>query len=235
MLHDKGLSTKIDWRDISGFSPEKRAELHRIRKWQQRGSVSSSIERSYAQGLTEIKRISDMLNIPKNIVETSAINYRKVASEGLTRGRSIKSIATACTYLACRQNKIVRTIEEFSNVSGVERKELASNYRFLVREMKLFVPPVKPNQQITKLANQMGLNGITEGIAHKLLLGAKEQKLTSGRGAKSIAAAACYIAARITGDYRTQREVGEAVDLTEVTIRNRYKEMMKRLNIIISI
>jgi transcription initiation factor TFIIB len=234
MLHDKGLSTKIDWRDISGFSPEKRAQLHRIRQWQQRSRVSSSTEKNLAIALSEISRISDTLNLPKNIVESSALTYRKALNEGLTRGRSIKGIATAATYLACRQSKLVRTVAELSKVSGIAKKEIASNYRFLVRKLKIFVPPVKPNQHITKLSNQIGLDGRTEGIAHKILIGAKKQKLTSGRGAKGIAAAACYIASIITGNYRTQREFAEAADLTEVTIRNRYREMMRRLKIIVS-
>jgi transcription initiation factor TFIIB len=234
MLHDKGLSTKIDWRDISGFSPEKRAQLHRIRHWQQRSRVSSSTEKNLATALSEIIRISDTLNLPKNIVESSALTYRKALNEGVIRGRSIKGIATAATYLACRQSKLVRTVAELSKVSGIPKKEIASNYRFLVRKLKLFVPPVKPNQHITKLSNQIGLDGLTEGIAHKILIGAKKQKLTSGRGAKGIAAAACYIASIITGNYRTQREFAEAADLTEVTIRNRYREIMRRLKIIVS-
>ncbi|HDQ05165.1 MAG TPA: transcription initiation factor IIB [Candidatus Bathyarchaeota archaeon] len=234
MLHDKGLSTKIDWRDISGFSPEKRAQLHRIRQWQQRSRVSSSIEKNLAVALSEISRISDALNLPKNIVESSAITYRKAVNEGLIRGRSIKGIATAATYLACRQSKLVRTVAELSKVSDIPEKEIASNYRFLVRKLKIFVPPVRANQHITKLSNQLGLNGRTEGIAHKILIGAKKQKLTAGRGAKGIAAAACYIASIISGDYRTQREFAEAADLTEVTIRNRYREMMKRLKIVVS-
>jgi transcription initiation factor TFIIB len=234
MLHDKGLSTKIDWRDISGFAPEKRAQLHRIRQWQQRSRVSSSTEKNLAVALSEISRISNMLSLPKNIVETSAITYRKAVNEGLIRGRSIRGMATAATYLACRQNKLIRTIAELSRASNINKKEIASNYRFLVRKLKIFVPPVKPNQHVTKLSNQIGLDGLTEGIAHKILIGAKKQKLTSGRGAKGIAAAACYIASIITGNYRTQREFAEAADLTEVTIRNRYREMMRRLKIIIS-
>lgn len=233
MLHDKGLSTKIDWRDIGGFAPKKRAQLHRIRKWQQRSRVSGSTEKNLAKALSEIGRISDMLNLPKNIVETSAITYRRAVNERLIRGRSIKSMATAATYLACRQNKLVRTLSELSKASGINRKEIASNYRFLVRRLKIFVPPVRPNQHITKLSNQVGLDGLTEGIAHKILLAAKKQKLTSGRGAKSMAAAASYIASKVTGNDRTQREFAEAADLTEVTIRNRYREMMKRLSIII--
>jgi len=234
MLHDKGLSTKIDWRDISGFAPEKRAQLHRIRQWQRRSRVSSSTEKNLAVALSEISRISDTLSLPKNIVENSAITYRKAVNEGLIRGRSIRGMATAATYLACRQNKLIRTIAELSRASNINKKEIASNYRFLVRKLKIFVPHVKPNQHVTKLSNQIGLDGLTEGIAHKILIGAKKQKLTSGRGAKGIAAAACYIASIITGNYRTQREFAEAADLTEVTIRNRYREMMRRLKIIIS-
>jgi transcription initiation factor TFIIB len=234
MLHDKGLTTKIDWRDISGFAPEKRAQLYRIRQWQQRSRVSSSVEKSLALALSEIGRIAGTLSLPKNIVETSAITYRKAVTAGLIRGRSIRGMAAAATYLACRQNKLVRTISELSKASGIDKKEIASYYRFIVRKLKIFVPPVRPNQHITKLSNQIGLDGLTEGIAHKILMGAKKQKLTSGRGAKSIAAAACYIASILSGNYRTQREVAEAADLTEVTIRNRYKEMMKRLKIVIS-
>jgi len=55
------------------------------------------------------------------------------------------------------------------------------------------------------------------------------------QGAKGVAAAASYIASKVVGEYRTQREFAEAANLTEVTIRNRYKEMMERLLFVISL
>ncbi len=235
MLHDKGLTTKIDWRDISSFAPEKKAQLYRMRKWQQRSRVSGSTEKSLTIALSEINRISGTLNLPKNIVETSAITFRKLVNESLIRGRSTRGMAAAATYLACRQNKLARTVGEISKASGISRKEITQDYRFLIKKMKIFVPPAKPNKQITKLSTQLDFDGLTEGIAHKILVGAKKQRLTLGRGARSIAAAACYIASKLSGTYRTQREVAEVADLTEVTIRNRYKEMIKRLEIIISL
>jgi transcription initiation factor TFIIB len=235
MLHDKGLATKIDWRDISGFDPERKAQFNRIRHWQQRSRVSSCKERNLAIALSEINRVSEALGLPKNIAETSAILYRKAINEGVTRGRSIRGIANACTYLACRQNKLIRTITEVSKASNISRKVIASNYRFLIKKLKIFVPPMRSNQHINKLSNQIGFTGMTEGVAHKILMGAKKEKLTSGRGPKSIGAAACYIASILTGERKTQREIAEAADLTEVTIRNRYKEMIKRLEIIISL
>jgi transcription initiation factor TFIIB len=235
MIHDKGLSTKIDWRDINRFTPKKKAQFHRLRRWQQRIRVSNSSEKSLALALSAIHRISDLLNLPKNIAETAAVIYRKAIKKHLIRGRSIRGIATATIYLACRQGELVRTINEMSKASGINRKEITSNYRFLVRKLKFFVPPVKPRQYIARLFNQLGLSGKIEGVAYKILRGAKKQRLTSGRGAKGIAAASSYIASIVTGEHRTQREFAEAVDLTEVTIRNRYKEIMNRLLIVISL
>ena len=54
-------------------------------------------------------------------------------------------------------------------------------------------------------------------------------KLTSGRGPTGIAAAATYIATVLTNERKTQREIAEIANVTEVTIRNRYKELLERL------
>ena len=46
-----------------------------------------------------------------------------------------------------------------------------------------------------------------------------------------IAASIIYIASVLCGKRRTQREVAEVAGVTEVTIRNRYKELIQNLNI----
>jgi transcription initiation factor TFIIB len=58
-----------------------------------------------------------------------------------------------------------------------------------------------------------------------------ELRLTSGRGPAGIAAAATYIASLLTDERRTQGEIAKGAHVTEVTIRNRYKELTQRLNI----
>jgi transcription initiation factor TFIIB len=55
--------------------------------------------------------------------------------------------------------------------------------------------------------------------------------LTSGRGPAGIAAAALYVAALINDEKKTQREVADVAGITEVTIRNRYKELLDRLDL----
>jgi transcription initiation factor TFIIB len=236
-IHDKGLSTMIDWhdRDFHGQSlPHgQKAQIYRLRKWQRRIRVSDATERNLAFALSEISKIANNLNLPRNILETASVIYRKAVKARLIRGRSIQGVTAAAIYVACRQCGVARTLDDIAQASTVNRKEVGRCYRFLLKQLNYFIPPVKTSQYITKFSNQLTMEGNTEEIAHKILFVAKELKLTSGRGPAGIAAAASYIASALTGERRTQREVAEIAQVTEVTIRNRYKELVERLQFII--
>jgi transcription initiation factor TFIIB len=232
-IHDKGLSTMIDWhdRDVYGksLSPGQKAQVYRLRKWQRRIRVSDATERNLAFALSEITKIANNLNLPKSILETASVIYRKAVKERLIRGRSIQGVTAAAIYLACRQCALARTLEEIAQASSVNKKEVGRSYRFLIKELNYSIPPLRPSQYITKFSNQLTMQGKVEEIAHKILGAAKELKLTSGRGPTGIAAAASYIASVLTGERKTQREIAEIAQVTEVTIRNRYKELVERL------
>ena len=236
-IHDKGLSTMIDWhdRDVYGkrLAPGQKAQIYRLRKWQRRIRVSDATERNLAFALSEISKIANNLNLPKNILETASVIYRKAVKERLIRGRSIQGVTAAAIYVACRQCGVARTLDEIAGASAVNKKEVGRSYRFLIKELNYFIPPLKPSQYITKFSNQLTMQGKVEEIAHKILAAAKELKLTSGRGPTGIAAAASYIASVLTGERKTQREIAEIAQVTEVTIRNRYKELVERLEFII--
>ncbi len=232
-IHDKGLSTMIDWRDrdVYGKSlpPGQKAQMYRLRKWHRRIRVSDATERNLAFALSEINKIANNLNLPKNVLETASVIYRKAVKERIIRGRSIQGVTAAAIYLACRQCKLARTLEEMAQASAMKKKEVGRSYRFLITKLNTHVAPVKASQYIAKFSNHLTLQGKTEEIAYKILTTAKELKLTSGRGPTGMAAATCYIASTLTGEKRTQREVAEIAQVTEVTIRNRYKELVERL------
>lgn len=238
-IHDKGLSTMIDWhdRDVYGrrLSPGQKAQVYRLRKWQRRIRVSDATERNLAFALSEIGKIANSLSLPKNILETASVIYRKAVKERLIRGRSIQGVTAAAVYVACRQCNLPRTLEEIAQASHNNKKEVGRSYRFLVRALGYFIPPVKPSQYITKFSNQLTMQGKVEEIAHKILITAKKARLTSGRGPTGIAAAASYIASVLTGERKTQREIAEIAQVTEVTIRNRYKELVEKLSFEISL
>jgi transcription initiation factor TFIIB len=232
-IHDKGLSTMIDWhdRDVYGrrLAPGQKAQIYRLRKWQRRIRVSDATERNLAFALSEISKIANNLNLPKNILETASVIYRKAVKEHLIRGRSIQGVTAAAIYVSCRQCGLARTLDEIAEASAIDKKEVGRSYRFLVRELDYFIPPVKPSQYVSKFSNQLTMQGKAEEIAHKILKMARKLRLTSGRGPTGIAAAASYIASVLMGERKTQREIAEIAQVTEVTIRNRYKELVERL------
>jgi transcription initiation factor TFIIB len=238
-IHDKGLSTMIDWRDKDTYGkmlPQtERAKVYRLRKWQQRSRVSNATERNLAFALSELSKMSSALNLPKNILETASVIYRKAVKLQLIRGRSIQGVTSAAIYMACRQCGVARTLDEVAQVSLVGRKEIGRSYRFMIKELDTFVPPSTASHYISRFSNQLGLVGNAETIAIRILNIAKALRLTSGRGPLGIAAAATYIASTLVNDRRTQRELAEQANVTEVTIRNRYKELIDSLSITIHV
>jgi len=232
-IHDKGLSTMIDWHDTDvygkKFTPGQKAQIYRLRKWQRRIRVSDATERNLAYALSEISKVANALNLPKNIVETASLIYRKAVKEHLIRGRSIQGVTAAAIYMSCRQCGLARTLDEIARAANINKKEVGRSYRFLVKELNYFIPPVKPGNYISKLSNRLTMEGKAEEIAHRIISMARKLKLTSGRGPTGIAAAASYIASVLTGERRTQREIAEIAQVTEVTIRNRYKELVEKL------
>lgn len=238
-IHDKGLSTVIDWRNKDSYGKDlsagKRAQIYRLRKWQQRIRVSNATERNLAFALTELDRVASRLGLPRNVRETAAMVYRRAVEKGLIRGRSIEGVAAAALYAACRQCKVPRTLDEIADAAKLNRKEIGRTYRFVARELGINLKPTTPMDYVPRFGSELGLSGEVQSKAIEILKKAMDQELTSGRGPTGVAAAAIYIASVLLGERRTQREVAEVAGVTEVTIRNRYKELAEKLDIEITI
>src|SRR5665811_229916 len=228
-IHDKGLSTMIDWRNRDSYgksiSSKNRAQLYRLRKWQRRIRVSNATERNLAFALSELDRMASALGLPRTVRETAAVVYRKAVDKNLIRGRSIEGVAAAALYAACRQCSVPRTLDEIEEVSRVSRKEIGRTYRFISRELALKLMPTSPIDYVPRFCSGLNLKGEVQSKSVEILRQASEKELTSGRGPTGVAAAAIYIASILCGERRTQREVADVAGVTEVTIRNRYKEL----------
>ena len=234
MIHDRGLSTTISWRsqDATGrhLTQEEKQRQYRLRKWQRRTSASDSTQRNLTQALSELTRIADELNIPQNVRETAAMIYRRAVTQGLIRGRTIQSVVASAIYMACRQCEVIRSLEDVAKAATITRKEAARNYRHLYKQLQPEVPQVDKDNLITKYVSQLRIAGSTERLCRKVMDQAAEQRLTIGRAPEGITAAALYIACKLNQEDRTQGEIAKVAQITEVTIRNRYKELLKKMD-----
>jgi len=227
---DKGLTTNVgEISDIYKLKGDETRKFLRLKKWQER--VSTSIERNLRLAMAELRRVASFLNLPNVVKDEASRIYNYVLQRGLVRGRSMESVIAACIYSSCRSYNIPRTLDEISNASDVERKEIGRTYRFIVRKMGIKTTPSSPKDYISRFASVLKLSPKTQNEALKILKNAETSELTSGRGPAGIAAAALYVAALLNDEKKTQREVADVAGITEVTIRNRYKELLERLKL----
>ncbi|QSG12320.1 Transcription initiation factor TFIIB, Brf1 subunit/Transcription initiation factor TFIIB [Halapricum desulfuricans] len=231
MMHDKGLSTNIDWRDKDAYgnslSSNQREKMQRLRKWNERFRTRDSKERNLKQALGEIDRMASALGLPENVRETASVIYRRALDEDLLPGRSIEGVSTSAVYAAARQAGVPRSLDEITDVSRVGKDEIARTYRYVVRELGLEVKPADPESYVPRFASDLDLSEEAEHRARELLTNAKEQGVHSGKSPVGLAAAAVYAASLLTNEKTTQAAVSEVADISEVTIRNRYHELLE--------
>ena len=227
---DKGLGTDVGQKgDIYKLGSKGKNKFFRLRKWQYR--ISTAIERNLKLALAELKRVASYLKLPKSVEEESARIYTMAVQRGLVRGRSMESVVAGALYAACRRHEVPRTLDELSEASGIDKKEIGRTYRFVTRELGIRILPSNPVDYIPRFASALKISADTQSKAVEILELAQSSELTSGRGPTGIAAASLYVAALTNNEKRTQREVADIAGVTEVTIRNRYKELIKKLNL----
>ena len=234
-IHDKGLSTTISQVDRDAFGRKlplaTRLQMWRLRKWQIRSRVHSSIDRNLAQAMGELDRLTSKVYISPPIKEKAALIYRKALDKRLVRGRSINAIAAAALYAACRGSGTPRTLREIAKASLVDKKDVARCYRLLLQELDVHMPVSDPLTYVSKIAEKNGISGKAQGAAIAILREARRKRVAAGKDPMGLAAAALYIACIQLNERKTQKDVAEAAGVTEVTIRNRYKALKKQLSL----
>ncbi len=232
--YDKGLSTVIRIeKDALGrqLSLKVKQQMWRLRRWQTRSKVHASQSRNLMLAMSELQRLSDILHMPSSVQNMAAIIYRKTLNEGLVRGRSIGGMVAGALYAAVRFTKVPRTLKEIAKASQRTGKEIARSYNVIVRNLDMKMPIDNPADYITKVAEKAKVSSDVEGLAIKLMREAKRNYATTGKDPSGLAAAILYLSARMLKEKVTQAQLAKAANVTEVTVRNRKRDLMKSLNL----
>lgn len=226
-LPDIGLSTTFHPFDVKG---ETRYDMYRLKKWNQI-STKNTHRNNLSIAMLELDRLCYRLNLPKTVQEGTAIIYRKTLKKGIAQGRGITSLIAASIYIVCRMNQIPRTLDEVSYHSHIDRNKIAQYYRMLIRELDLRVPVPNAKYGVSRIASVAGLSENIQRKAVEILGEAERLKITVSKNPMGMAAAALYLSCVMNDEYCTQKVLAEASGVSEVTIRNRYKEMKMFLDL----
>ena len=233
-MHDRGLATIISPmnKDASGkpLTSTMKSTIERLRTWDSRSKVNASSDKNLRQALSELSTLKDKLSLSDAVIEKASYIYRKALEKGLVRGRSITAVIAASLYAACRDTETPRTLKDVADAGNIKKKDISRCYRILHKELELKMPVVDPTQCVARIASKIGITEKTKRYASKVLKIAQEHEESAGKDPMGLAAAALYLSCVKNNEDKTQRDIAEAANVTEVTIRNRYKGLKSDQN-----
>ena len=145
----------------------------------------------------------------------------------MVRGMTVSGILAAAVYVACRELGTPRTLKDIAAYSNVKLKEVARSYRLLYLELDLKIPIINPMKCIARVANKANLSEKTKRQAAEIMNNVIKREITVGKDPMRLAASVLYLASLNTGENITQANIADAAGVTEVTIRNRVKDLKK--------
>jgi transcription initiation factor TFIIB len=232
--HDMGLSTVIGKadKDASGRTIDglMRSTMGRLRQWDFRTQAHSPTDRNLRQAFSELDRLKDKLGVSDAVIEKTAYIYRKAQERGLVRGRTISAMVGAALYIACRESGASRTLKDIAQIGNIKRKDLARIYRLVVMELDMKIPMIDPMKCIVRVANRANLSERTKRVAMNTMREVTKSGISAGKDPMGLAASVLYLSCLTTGESRTQTDIAEAAGVTEVTVRNRYKNLKSQLD-----
>jgi transcription initiation factor TFIIB len=232
--HDKGLATIIGRtnKDASGqvLDAAMRTTMERLRTWDFRTQAHTSTDRNLRQAFSELDRLKDKLGLTDSVIEKTAYIYRKAQERGLVRGRSISAILAAVIYIACREMGFPRILKDITAISNIKHRYVAQAYRLLIIELDLKIPLLDPIKCIIRIANNAKISEKTRRQAINIMHDIIKKEISAGKDPMGLAAAVVYLSCLKTDENKIQRYIAEAAGVTEVTLRNRYKNIISQLD-----
>ncbi len=231
-MSDMGLSTIIEAkdRDVTGkpLSLENRRMFYRLRMWD-RNSRSAITSKSFQKAFTLLDAMSSKLGLPESVVEETAYLFRKIAARKILAGRSTSAMLCATIYITCRITDTPRTLQDVVEAGNIKKKVLQRTYRFLAKELDISPEAYSPSEFVTRISKGLTLSEKTQRLAFKILdLCAKKQVSTS-KNPMAMAAAAIHLASTINIERVTQSKISKISGISAVTIRERKKEIVKKI------
>ena len=211
-----------------------KSTMDRLRTWDNRTMNSSPKSRNFIKAFTDLANICNKIKIPEAVKERAAEIYREALERKLIRGRTINTLIAASLYLAIRETSTPRSLTDVAREAGVNKKDISANYRMLVTEFEIVLPIMNPRDYTSKIGTlcEPPLQSKVMIMANKIIQECENNMIVHGKDPVGFAASCLYIASKVASVLEhsdkydsTQRRISLAANVTEVTVRNRCKDI----------
>src|ERR687897_431891 len=227
-LYDQGLTTRIGNtnRDASGnvINSMMVTRLNKMRFQDKRSQINTSA-RNLGRAFRQLDSLKDKMSLPNAVIEKTAYIYRKV-----------NTVLGASLYIACREFEIPRTLREISSINNEKYRETSRVYRQIVLHFGKQIPQIDVFRYVEKVGKKAKLEEKNIRDALRLMKKVQDAGLSAGKEPMGIVGAVIYLSLpkseeNIRKRTITQAVIADAAGVSEVTIRNVYKEIEKKLSL----
>jgi transcription initiation factor TFIIB len=236
-VYDMGLACVIGKTNRNAGGKKMDNTMHRLRILDSRAYIHGSSDIGLIHAFNILRILKDKLALPYVVVEKAAYIYRKAHERKLSRGRLVSGLVAASVHIACREMSTTRTLKDIAAASNIKRKQLAKAYTLLHLELDIKVPLADQTKCIAKVANKANLSEKTKRQAIRMMDEIRTKNdgdallYSAGKNPMGLAGTILYLSCLKTGENRTQVDIAEAAGVTEVTLRNRSKDLKSRIDL----
>ena len=135
----------------------------------------------------------------------------------------------AAVYITCRLTNTPRTLQDIAEAGNVKKKNIQRTYRFLVKELEIYPQTYNPIEFVTRIAKTANMSEKTERLAFKILNIAEKSNISTSKNPMAMAAASINLASTINKEKTSQIQISKISGISTVTIRDRVKEIKKKI------
>lgn len=160
--------------------------------------------------------------------------FKQVHDGKTLKGRSNDAIASACLYIACRQEGVPRTFKEICAISRVSKKEIGRCFKLILKALETSVDLITTGDFMSRFCSNLNLSPQIHRTASHIARKAVDLDIVPGRSPISVAAAAIFLASQLSDDKKQAKEIGDIAGVAEATIKQSYKLILPRISDLLS-
>ena len=185
--------------------------------------------RNLRTGFSEILRIGNNIGLSSQVMNEAQLLFAKALKEKLLRGRGIVKIAVASLYIACRLTGTYKTFKDLIDRPNLKIKSIKRMVRLLIFTLNLKIESSQPSFFVSSFISELNLDPGLEAPTIELINEYMSGTRSSGKNTRGISAAALYTICLEKNMRKTQKEIAQVAQVTENTLRKRYREIIEIL------
>lgn len=229
-VHDRGIgSTEFE---IPYWNKRKWSELSRLQK----GVRVTRDQKIVEKALRLMNQYSKTLEVPNYVEETAAYLLRKSVEDKNYKSKTLRNLALASIYMACKIHGLPVSAKQYMKQIDLQPSAFWKALREIneaVHQMNIRIKREHPESHVAFIINKLGLSHSVERLANKLVDSSRKIGIDIGRPSVGLAAAAVYLSSILMNERRTQLQVASSIGVSDVSIRNRYSDIVSTMDITI--